>query len=57
MATLLEQIRELVTLFTDVATTDPISAVLVLIGTVLMAFSIGFFGLLTAGALVGGATR
>lgn len=57
MPTLLEQVQELLTLFTDVATTDPISAVLVLIGTVLMAFSIGFFGLLTAGAVVGGLAR
>lgn len=57
MATLLEQFQDLARLFTDVALTDPISGVLVVVGTLLMAVSIGFFGLLTAGAIVGGLTR
>lgn len=37
---------------TDVATSDPLSGVLVAIGTLLFAVSFGFFGYLTLGALV-----
>lgn len=57
MATLLEQVRELATLFTDVATTDPAAAILVLLGTLVMGFSLATFGFLSLGALVGGIGR
>lgn len=57
MATLLEQIRTLATLFTEVATTDPLAAVLVLLGVVVMGFSVTAFGLLSVGALLGGIGR
>ncbi|QLD89361.1 hypothetical protein HWV07_10095 [Natronomonas salina] len=36
--------------FAEVAATDPLSAVLVLVGALLVAFSAGFFGVLTFGA-------
>lgn len=39
----------------DAAASDPISAGLLAVGHVLLAFSIGSFGLLSAGALVGAA--
>lgn len=57
MATLLEQIQTLATLFTDVATTDPIAGLLVLLGTLVMGVSTAAFGLLAVGALVGGLRR
>ena len=36
--------------FADIAAADPISAVLIAIGALLVAFSAGFFGVLTLGA-------
>lgn len=38
--------------FATVATNDPLAAVLLALGTVLIAFSMGVFGYLTLGALV-----
>lgn len=38
--------------FADVAAHDPLSAVLLLLGAVLIVFSMGVFGYLTLGALV-----
>lgn len=57
MATIVEQLRELARLGVDVATTDPAATVLVLLGTLVIAFSVGVFGLLTLGAIVGGLGR
>jgi hypothetical protein len=39
--------------FAEVATTDPLSALLLLVGAALTAFASGVFGLLAAGAVVG----
>jgi hypothetical protein len=43
--------------FAEVAATDPISAFLLLVGAVLVAFSAGFFGVLTLGAFGGSIKR
>jgi hypothetical protein len=43
--------------FAEVATTDPISAFLLLVGAVLVAFSAGIFGVLTLGAVGGSIKR
>jgi len=56
MQSLLAQLTELGTLFAGVATTDPVSALLVLLGLVITAGSAGFFGLLVLGALADLAT-
>lgn len=41
-------------LFSEVATVDPLSSVLFVVGNVLLLFSIAFFGVLTIGALIAG---
>lgn len=49
---IVESFQELPGLFADVATVDPISAVLVLMGAILVGVSMGAFGLLVLGAAV-----
>jgi hypothetical protein len=51
MASLIDNVTEIIGLFGDVATTDPISAVLLLAGAGLVGFSSLFFGYLTLGAI------
>lgn len=43
--------------FVDIAAADPISAVLILMGALLVTVSAGLFGLLTVGALGGSLKR
>jgi len=43
--------------FAEIAATDPISAVLILCGAVLVAFSAGLFGVLSLGAVGAAITR
>jgi hypothetical protein len=38
--------------FADIAATDPISALLILVGALLVGFSAGLFGVVTAGAVL-----
>ena len=52
MQSIVSQLSELGSLFSGVATGDPISTVLVVLGAVLILGSIGFFGYLTLGAVV-----
>lgn len=56
MQSLLAQLAEFGTLFAGVATTDPVSALLLLLGLVITAGSVGFFGLLALGAALDLAT-
>jgi hypothetical protein len=51
---LLGNIPELVDKFTEVALSDPLSAILLLFGAVFVLFAVGAFGYLAAGALVSG---
>ena len=51
---LLNNVFELVSDFTRIATGDPLSAILLLFGAVFVLFSVGVFGYLAAGALVSG---
>lgn len=46
-----ENTAGMVELFANVATNDPISALLVAVGALLIVFSAGFFGVLTLGAV------
>jgi hypothetical protein len=46
-----ENTAGMVELFAEVATSDPLSALLVLVGALLVLFSAGFFGVLTLGAV------
>lgn len=52
MQSIVSQLSELGSLFSGIATGDPISTVLVVLGAVLTLGSIGFFGYLTLGAAV-----
>lgn len=52
LSDLIDSIVEMPGEFAAVATNDPVSAVLVALGTLLIAFSMGVFGYLTLGALV-----
>jgi hypothetical protein len=49
---LVQNFVELVTKFTDVALSDPLSAVLITVGGLLTAFSVAVFGVLSGGAAV-----
>ena len=50
MQSIASQLTELGSLFSGIATGDPLSTVLVAMGAVLMVGSLGVFGYLTAGA-------
>lgn len=50
MQSLLAQLTELGNLFAGIATTDPVSTLLLLLGAVITVGSAGFFGLLALGA-------
>ena len=50
MQSIVSQLTELGSLFSGIATGDPISTVLVALGAILMVGSLGFFGYLTLGA-------
>lgn len=52
MAGLVETLLELNRLFAGAATTDPVTAVLLVLGTLLTVFAIGVFAYLTVGAVV-----
>jgi hypothetical protein len=52
LAELIDGIFELPGLFADIATHDPISAILILVGAIVLAASFGFFGILVLGAVV-----
>lgn len=51
MASILENLLEMSRIFTEAATSDPITAFLLALGTLLFAFSFGVFGYLTLGAI------
>lgn len=51
---LLNNIVELANLFTDAALSDPLSAILLLSGTVFVLFAVGVLGYLALGALLSG---
>lgn len=50
MQSIVSQLTELGSLFSGIATGDPISTVLVILGALLMVGSLGVFGYLTLGA-------
>ena len=52
MASIIQNLSEMVRLFSEVALADPISAVLLALGAIFVAFSSVVFGLLTAGAVL-----
>lgn len=52
MVWLLDDLVEMTRLLTEVALRDPVSAVLLAIGTLLVVFSVAVLGYLAAGALV-----
>ena len=52
MATILENFLEMNRLLAEAATSDPVTAFLLALGTLLFAFSFGLFGYLTLGAVV-----
>jgi hypothetical protein len=52
MASLIENLLEMNRLFAEAASTDPATAVLLVLGTLLFAFSFGVFGYLALGAVV-----
>ncbi|PSP57414.1 hypothetical protein BRC82_00215 [Halobacteriales archaeon QS_1_67_19] len=52
MASLIQNVVDLIGYFTEVALSNPLSALLLLCGFVLVAFSSAVFGVLTAGAVV-----
>lgn len=51
---LLGNVADLTNIITDVALGDPLSALLVLSGTILWIISFGLFGYLTVGAILSG---
>ena len=52
LAELVESMLEAPGQFVDIATHDPISALLVAVGGLIITVSVGFFAILVAGALV-----
>ncbi|WP_458186890.1 hypothetical protein [Haladaptatus sp. NG-WS-4] len=52
MVNLVNNVVEMIRLFTDVATASPVSGLLVLAGGILVGFSVLFFGYLVLGGLV-----
>ncbi|AGM99982.1 hypothetical protein L593_00140 [Salinarchaeum sp. Harcht-Bsk1] len=52
MASLVSQIEELVELFTDVATSDPVSPLLVVAGAAIFAVAVGIVSVLVVGAIL-----
>ena len=52
MATILENILEMSRLFTEAATSDPITGLLLALGTLLFGVSFGVFGYLILGGVV-----
>lgn len=52
MPSIVEQLRDLVELFGDVATTDPIAPLLLAAGVVLLGFSVAVVGFLSIGAVL-----
>lgn len=57
MTAILQGPRDLATHGVDVATTGPVAALLLVLGTLLMVFAIGFFGALSTGAVLSALTR
>ncbi|ELY65053.1 MULTISPECIES: hypothetical protein [Natronococcus] len=51
MNVIVDNVREMTTLFTDVAMGEGLAPLLVLAGTLLIVFSLGVFGALTVGAV------
>ncbi|WP_121741850.1 hypothetical protein [Natronorubrum halophilum] len=51
MNVLVDNITEMIELFTDVAMGEGLAPLLVLIGTILIVFTLGVFGALTLGAI------
>ena len=52
MATIIDNLLEMNRIFTEAAATDPITAFLLALGTLLFVFSFGVFGYLTLGGIV-----
>lgn len=52
MPVIIDDIVELTELFTEVALSSPLTALLMAFGTIFVAFSLGVFGYLTLGAVV-----